>query len=210
MNLHARDPVYALTDFSRYGAAVEYITVRADRLALKPLSINHVYSAALPLWGPTAWQILFSHAHLEKNQKVLIHGKAGGLGTLTAPLRGAHVITTGPAVRYISFAALRVNIRVVGTRIRIFLCISAPLVALLLWLALRPLFIALASIIIGVFLCGVTDFVTRRTNLIGRLAYTLVVSSTVVATGGAVWFMKSHVAATQGSSFKIFQDPSDI
>jgi len=69
------------------------------------------------------------------------------------------------------------------------------LLVLLLWPAWRVLLFAFAGIIIGVLLCGVTDFVARRTNLIRGLAYALVVSSIVVIMGGVVWFMAPHVAA---------------
>ncbi len=60
-------------------------------------SIDHVHSAAVTLSGLTAWQALFTHGGLRREQKVLIHGGAGGVGTFAvqlAHLRGAHVITT--------------------------------------------------------------------------------------------------------------------
>jgi NADPH:quinone reductase-like Zn-dependent oxidoreductase len=93
----ASDAVYALTDFPRDGAAAEYVAVRAADLALKPRSLDHVHSAAVTLSGLTAWQALFTHAGLERGQKVLIHGGAGGVGTFAVQLahrKGAHVITT--------------------------------------------------------------------------------------------------------------------
>ncbi len=91
------DPVYGLTDFPRDGAAAEYVAVRAANLALKPRSIDHIHSAAVTLSGLTAWQALFTHAGLERGQKVLIQGGAGGVGVFAVQLahwKGAHVITT--------------------------------------------------------------------------------------------------------------------
>ena len=70
------------------------------RCALKPRSIPHVQAASLPLSALTAWQALFEHAHLAVGQAVLIHGAAGGVGTLAVQLarwRGAHVLATASA-----------------------------------------------------------------------------------------------------------------
>jgi NADPH:quinone reductase-like Zn-dependent oxidoreductase len=91
------DAVYGLADFPRDGAAAEYIAVRATNLALKPRSLDHIHSAAVTLSGLTAWQALFTHAGLERGQKVLIQGGAGGVGVFAVQLahwKGAHTITT--------------------------------------------------------------------------------------------------------------------
>jgi NADPH:quinone reductase-like Zn-dependent oxidoreductase len=91
------DAVYGLTDFPRDGAAAEYVAIRAANLALKPRSIDHIHSAAVTLSGLTAWQALFIHAGLERGQRVLIQGGAGGVGVFPVQLahwKGAHVITT--------------------------------------------------------------------------------------------------------------------
>ncbi len=91
------DPVYALTEFPRDGAAAEYVAMPAANLTLKPRSIDHVHSAAVTLSGLTAWQALFTHGELQSGQKVLIHGGAGGVGIFAVQLakwKGARVITT--------------------------------------------------------------------------------------------------------------------
>jgi NADPH:quinone reductase-like Zn-dependent oxidoreductase len=57
-------------------------------------------AAALPISGLTAWQGLFDHAHLTTGQTVLIHGAAGGVGSIAVQLArevGARVIGTGRA-----------------------------------------------------------------------------------------------------------------
>ena len=96
-DLRPGDEVYGLADFPRDGAAAEFAAVRAANLALKPRSIAHVQAAALPLSALTAWQALFEHAHLVAGQSVLIHGGAGGVGSLAVQLarwRRARVIAT--------------------------------------------------------------------------------------------------------------------
>jgi len=94
------DAVYGLLDFWRDGAAAEYVAVRACDLAVKPISLDHVHAAAVPLSGLTAWQALFDHAKLLAGDRLLIHGAAGGVGTWAvqfAHWRGAHVIATASA-----------------------------------------------------------------------------------------------------------------
>ena len=80
------DEVYGWPDPARNGAYAEYIAVEEIRLALKPRSLDHVHSAAIPLAGLTAWQALFDTAGLTAKQKVLIHAAAGGVGHLAVQL----------------------------------------------------------------------------------------------------------------------------
>ena len=94
------DAVYALSSFCRNGSAAEFIAIRAADLAPKPHSLNFEQAAAVPLAGLTAWQALFDHAQIEKGQRVLIHGAAGGVGTYAVQLaswKGAEVIATAVA-----------------------------------------------------------------------------------------------------------------
>jgi D-arabinose 1-dehydrogenase-like Zn-dependent alcohol dehydrogenase len=74
------DEVYGLIPFDRDGAAAEYVAVPADCLAARPTTCSHVYSAALPLAGLTAWQALVDHAAVHPGERVLIHGGTGGVG----------------------------------------------------------------------------------------------------------------------------------
>jgi NADPH:quinone reductase-like Zn-dependent oxidoreductase len=95
--LRPGDAVYGLNDWFIDGASAEYCLAVAPDVARKPDSIDHVYAAVVPISGLTAWQGLFEHAHLERGQRVLIHGGAGGVGVFAVQLahrRGAHVITT--------------------------------------------------------------------------------------------------------------------
>ena len=92
--------VYGLTDWARNGTLAQYTAVEARNLAPLPADVDHVTAAALPISGLTAWQALFDHAHLRTGQSVLIHGAAGGVGSIAVQLAraaGAQVIGTGRA-----------------------------------------------------------------------------------------------------------------
>jgi NADPH:quinone reductase-like Zn-dependent oxidoreductase len=94
------DEVYGLTDWYRDGAAAGYVAVEARNLALKPRSLDHVRSAAVPLAALTAWQALFDHGGLSAGQSVLIQGAGGGVGVFAVQLArsaGARVVGTGRA-----------------------------------------------------------------------------------------------------------------
>src|ERR1700742_83661 len=91
---------FGLADWARDGALAEYTAVEARNLAPLAADIDHTVAAALPISGLTAWQGLFDHAHLTTGQTVLIHGAAGGVGSVAVQLAaeaGAHVIGTGRA-----------------------------------------------------------------------------------------------------------------
>ncbi|AKU17689.1 NADP-dependent oxidoreductase [Luteipulveratus mongoliensis] len=92
--------VFGMADWSRNGSLAEYAAVEARNLAPLPADIDHTTAAALPISGLTAWQALFDHAHLAVGQTVLIHGAAGGVGSIAVQLArdiGAQVIGTGRA-----------------------------------------------------------------------------------------------------------------
>jgi NADPH:quinone reductase-like Zn-dependent oxidoreductase len=92
--------VFGLTDWARNGSLAEYTAVEARNLAPLAADIDHIVAAALPISGLTAWQGLFDHAHLTTGQTVLIHGVAGGVGSIAVQLArevGARVIGTGRA-----------------------------------------------------------------------------------------------------------------
>ncbi|MEV5703585.1 NADP-dependent oxidoreductase [Actinoallomurus sp. NPDC052274] len=72
--------------------------MEARNLAPLPASIDHTVAAAVPISGLTAWQGLFDHGHLKTGQTVLVHGAAGGVGSIAVQLArelGARVIGTG-------------------------------------------------------------------------------------------------------------------
>ncbi len=79
------------------GAFSELALANATSIAHKPKRLSHTQAAALPLVGVSAWQALVEHIGLSKGQKILIHGGAGGIGSIAIQLAknlGAHVATT--------------------------------------------------------------------------------------------------------------------
>jgi NADPH:quinone reductase-like Zn-dependent oxidoreductase len=99
-NFSIGDEVYGRPFPTQNGAFAEYVVIKADEIALKPRSIDHIHAAAVPLAGLTAWQGLFKFGKLEKGQKVLIHGASGGVGSFAvqfAKWKGAEVIGTASA-----------------------------------------------------------------------------------------------------------------
>jgi NADPH:quinone reductase-like Zn-dependent oxidoreductase len=92
--------VFGLTDWARDGSLAEYTAVEARNLAPLAADIDHTVAAAMPISGLTAWQGLTDHARLTAGQSVLIHGAAGGVGSIAVQLAreaGARVIGTGRA-----------------------------------------------------------------------------------------------------------------
>ncbi|MCD8262098.1 MAG: NADP-dependent oxidoreductase [Bacteroides sp.] len=62
------------------GSYVEFISVKQDILARKPATMDFSEAACVPHVGLTAWQALYEHGALQRDQKVLIHSAAGGVG----------------------------------------------------------------------------------------------------------------------------------
>ncbi len=87
------EEVYAMLDYGYDGAEAEFTIALPNELAPKPRTLDHVQAAAVPLTALTAWQALFEHARLAAGQTVLIHGAAGGGGSLPSNL------LAGPARR---------------------------------------------------------------------------------------------------------------
>ena len=85
-NFKIGDEVTALVSFSRDGAAAEYVVAEVDEVARKPQKLTDVEAAAVPLSFLTAWQALFTHAHAEPEQSILILGAAGGVGVMAVQL----------------------------------------------------------------------------------------------------------------------------
>jgi NADPH2:quinone reductase len=91
------DEVYAAPSLVRNGSNAELVCVDARTAALKPKSLDHVQSAALPLVTITAWETLHRRARVEAGELVLIHAGGGGVGHVAiqlAKLHGCRVLTT--------------------------------------------------------------------------------------------------------------------
>ncbi len=74
------DEVYGVTNKRFCGGYAQYAVANTSMLDHKPVSIDHVAAASLPVIAVTAWQALFDQAGLERGQTVLIHGSAGNVG----------------------------------------------------------------------------------------------------------------------------------
>jgi NADPH:quinone reductase-like Zn-dependent oxidoreductase len=68
------------------GGFAEYASVRESRLLLKPPTISFEAAATLPIAGVTALQALRDYGHAQPEQKVLINGASGGVGTFAVQL----------------------------------------------------------------------------------------------------------------------------
>ena len=79
------------------GGYAEYVTVPAGQLMPVPEGVGLVEAAALPEVAATVYSNLFLEAGLAAGDTVLIHGGAGGIGTMATQLAaaaGAHPIVT--------------------------------------------------------------------------------------------------------------------
>ena len=88
------DEVYGVSPDG--GAYAEFVAVETRRIALKPRLLSHAEAASMAVVGQTAWQAL-DQGKLEKGQTILVHGAAGGVGSVAVQLAhhlGARVIAT--------------------------------------------------------------------------------------------------------------------
>ncbi len=98
------DEVYGLTGGvgDLQGSLAQFAAVDARLLARKPATLSMREAAALPLAVITAWEGLVDRAGVRAGQKVLVHGGAGGVGSVAvqiAAARGAEVFATASAAR---------------------------------------------------------------------------------------------------------------
>jgi len=79
------------------GAFAEHVLAQAGTTAKKPARASTHEAAALPLVGASAVQAIIDTLRVAKGQKVLIHGGAGGIGSIAIQIAkhlGAYVATT--------------------------------------------------------------------------------------------------------------------
>jgi alcohol dehydrogenase len=100
-NIKTGDEVYGQANaVGGQGSFAEFTPVLATQVALKPKNVDFVSAAAIPLAGTSAYQALVEHANLKSGQKILIHGGAGGIGSIAIQIAkhlGAYVATTAAA-----------------------------------------------------------------------------------------------------------------
>lgn len=93
------DAVAVYVPSSALGTYAEYVLVEAEHAVAKPASQSFVEAAAWPLVGITAWNAV-ENAKVGSGDTVLVHGGAGGVGSLVVQLaaaRGARVVATASA-----------------------------------------------------------------------------------------------------------------
>ncbi len=92
------DPVYAYSwDNPQGGFYAEYVAVPAERVAHVPPGLSLTQAGAIGTTALTALQGVDDALHVRPGETLLIHGAAGGVGTLAvqfAKLRGARVLAT--------------------------------------------------------------------------------------------------------------------
>src|SRR6202012_4997893 len=96
-DFHVGQEVYGMNDWYAEGALAEYCVTQPDSIAPKPSKLSHVEAATVPISALTAWQGLIDRGEVRPEQRVLIHGAAGGVGVFAVQLareRGAYIIAT--------------------------------------------------------------------------------------------------------------------
>jgi NADPH:quinone reductase-like Zn-dependent oxidoreductase len=99
-DLKVGDAVFGVLDAGREGAYAEKLAIKAAIIAKKPASLSDVDAAALALTGLTAIRTIEDTLKLQRGEKILIQGGAGGVAGFAIQLAkhvGAHVITTTSA-----------------------------------------------------------------------------------------------------------------
>lgn len=81
----------------RSGSYAEYLTVPVSEIVRKPAAFTMAEAAAYPTVAVAAWRYLVQAADVRRGERVLVHGGAGGTGSVIvqiAKARGAYVIAT--------------------------------------------------------------------------------------------------------------------
>jgi NADPH:quinone reductase-like Zn-dependent oxidoreductase len=90
------DAVFADLSDSGFGAFAEYVAAPAHAVARKPVKMTFEEAAAVPSAAMTALQGLRDHGQIQPDQKVLINGASGGVGTFAVQIAKAlGAIVTG-------------------------------------------------------------------------------------------------------------------
>ena len=79
------------------GALAEIVAASASMTALKPKTVDFKTAASLPLVGASAIQAIVDHLNVQRGQRILVHGGAGGVGSIAIQLAkhlGAYVAAT--------------------------------------------------------------------------------------------------------------------
>jgi NADPH:quinone reductase-like Zn-dependent oxidoreductase len=80
------DAVVFATLHTESGSAAEYVCVAADKIALKPANLSHVETAAVIQGAVSAYSCLIEAGQITRDEKILIHGAAGSVGSACVEL----------------------------------------------------------------------------------------------------------------------------
>jgi NADPH:quinone reductase-like Zn-dependent oxidoreductase len=81
-------------------AYAQYAVVKESDIQPKPAGLSFEEAASVPVGALTAWGAVFNTANVRAEQRVLVHGGAGGVGNYAVQLahwKGAHVSATASA-----------------------------------------------------------------------------------------------------------------
>lgn len=97
--LKVEDEVYGYANvlYGGSGSFADFVAVNSNNLTRKPKNISHDEVASLPLVGVSALQAIEDNIKLQGGQKILIHGGAGGIGSIAiqiAKSKKAYIATT--------------------------------------------------------------------------------------------------------------------
>ncbi|MFE2555713.1 NADP-dependent oxidoreductase [Streptomyces sp. NPDC059352] len=81
---------YVREDFLSRGTFAEYVAAPVRTLARKPRTLGFDESAALPLVGLTAYQVLHHALAVRPGETVLVHAAAGGVGSMAVQIARHH------------------------------------------------------------------------------------------------------------------------
>jgi NADPH:quinone reductase-like Zn-dependent oxidoreductase len=99
-DLRVGDAVFGVIDAGREGTYCEKIAVKSAIVGKKPEGLTDINAAALALTGLTATIAIADTLKLQRGEKILIQGGAGGVASFAIQFAkhiGAHVITTTSA-----------------------------------------------------------------------------------------------------------------
>ncbi|MCX6047279.1 MAG: zinc-binding dehydrogenase, partial [Chloroflexi bacterium] len=96
-NVRAQSRQFKILGLPENGTFAQFAKVPAENLLEKPGHLSFAEAATLPLGGLTAFRALFTRAHLQAGERVLITGVGGGVAILVlqfALAAGAQVYVT--------------------------------------------------------------------------------------------------------------------
>ncbi len=90
------DAVYGDLSEGNWGGFAEYALAKENYLTTKPISMSFEQAAAIPQAGVMAVQAILDQKEITQDNKILMNGAAGGIGTFViqlAKMLGAHITT---------------------------------------------------------------------------------------------------------------------